>query len=136
MDCSNSPVLPRWHASIACTVVFATLVAVAILFIWQRAAVFVPPAGTGRGDAALPPAIGRDTADGLVHLMGQHIPSRSLPAVCFDAWRSSPAAARLGDEMIAQVRECAVDPEPDGLPVDPVARYQRICELIKQGKGI
>jgi hypothetical protein len=111
--------------------VFAVLVAVAILFIWQRAAVFVPPEGTRRGDAALGPAIGRDTADGLVHLMGQHIPSRSLPTVCFEAWRSGAAASRLGDEMIARVRECAVDPEAGGLPVDPVTRYQRICELLK-----
>lgn len=115
--------------------VFAVLVAVGILFIWQRTAVFVPPEKTRREDAALHPAPGRETADGLVHLMGQHIPSKSLPAVCFEAWRSSPAASRMPDEMIAQVRECAVDLDPNGLSVDPVTRYHYICELLKQGKG-
>lgn len=116
--------------------VVAVLVVVAVLFIWQRTAVFVPPERGRHADAALRPTLGRDTADGLVHLMGQHIPSKSLAAVCFEVWRSSPAAGRIPDELIAHVRQCAVDPDPDGLSVDPVTRYRRICELLKQGKRL
>lgn len=113
--------------------VFAALLVVVCLFVWRQSAIFISPVQEERGPAVTQPAAGRDTSQGLVHLARQHIETKSLLTVCFQAWKAQ-AAQRVSEARIAEVQamvqEAAADPHRE----IQVKTYIEICELLKQGK--
>jgi len=113
--------------------VFAALMIVALLFVWRQAAVFVPPLGIGEDHESGPPAVGRDTAEGLVNLMRQHIGSEDLLMICYEAWHTH-ATHRVPEALITQVRQLVQPVETDQSVHDPVQVYRQICKLLEQGK--
>lgn len=113
--------------------VFAAIFVVAGLFVWRQVAIFVPSVQSEQGPLDAPPAVGRDTSQGLVHLFRQHISPKDLLPVCFQAWKAQ-AAQRVPSSRIDEVRgivEQAADDSRKDIHVDA---YKQICELLKQGK--
>lgn len=113
--------------------VFAALLVVVCLFVWRQSAIFISPVQEERTPAVTQPAAGRDTSQGLVHLARQHIETKSLLTVCFQAWKAQ-AASRVSKARIAEVQvmvqEAATDPRKE----KQVKTYIEICELLRQGK--
>lgn len=113
--------------------VFAALLAVVGLFVWRQSAIFIAPVQTTEEADLAQPSAGRDTRQGLVHLVRQHIAVQSLLTVCYQAWKGQ-AARRVSAERISEVEAlvaaAAADPHKD----KQVKTYIEICELLKQGK--
>jgi hypothetical protein len=113
--------------------VFGAIFVVAGLFIWRQAAIFVPSVQSERGPSDAPPAVGRDTSQGLVHLYRQHISPKKVMTVCFQAWKSQ-AAQRVSSSRIDEVRVLVEQATADSRKEVHVETYKQICELLKQGK--
>jgi hypothetical protein len=107
--------------------VFGALVALALLFVWRQAAVFVPPPADDR-EAHTAPSSGLNTHEGVVNLMQRHIDSAELLRVCFDVWRRS-CAQQVPDSKLLKIEQLIQD--LDGR--DPAPVYRKICKLLKQG---
>ena len=113
--------------------VFAALLVVVALFVWQQAAIFITPVREQKTAPYKQPAAGRDTSQGLVHLARQHIDTKTLLTICFKAWKTQAAqhvSQSRKDELEAMVANCAADPKKE----KQVKTYIDICELLKQGK--
>lgn len=113
--------------------VFAALLVVVGLFVWRQSAIFISPVQEERGPAVTLPAAGRDTSQGLVHLARQHIETKSLLTVCFQAWKAQ-AAHRVSEARIAEVQAMVREAAADSRKEIQVKTYIAICELLKQGK--
>lgn len=113
--------------------VFVALLVVTVLFVWRQAAIFVPTVQSEKEALDAPPTAGRDTSQGMVHLLQQHIGPKALLEVCFQTWKAQ-AAHRVSpsriDEVKDLVRKSATDPRKE----IQVQTYKQICELLKQGK--
>lgn len=115
--------------------VIAVVLLIVVLLIWRQTAVFVPiPSADGKETAALPPTIGRDTAEGLVHLMRQHIAPEEVLSVCHKNWLHSAAVNHVPEEKMARVEEVLKDCQQTPRGHNPVEAYRQICQLLKQGK--
>jgi hypothetical protein len=113
--------------------VFAAIFVVAGLFVWRQAAIFVPSVQSEQGPQDAPPAMGRDTSQGLVHLSIQHIRPKDLLPVCFQAWKAQ-AAQHISSSRIDEVRGLVAQAVDDSRKEVYVDAYNQICELLKQGK--
>ena len=113
--------------------VFGALLVVAALLIWRQTAVFVRPAGSDDGSSTYPAASGRDTAQGLVNLVREHIPDRELLTVCCEAWLPH-TTQRVPETLVARVRSLVRQAAAAPGGHDPVALYRSICELLQQGR--
>ncbi len=115
--------------------VIAVVLLIVVLLIWRQTAVFVPmPSAGGSETAALPPTIGRDTAEGLVHLMRQHIAPEEVLSVCHKNWLQSAAVNYIPEEKMARVKEVLTAYQQTPRGHNPVEVYRHICQLLKQGK--
>ena len=113
--------------------VFGALLVVVVLFIWRQSAIFITPVREERTAPYTQPAAGRDTSQGLVHLARQHIDTKTLLTICFQAWKTQAARhvpSSRTDELEAMVVNAAADPGKE----TQVKTYIEICELLKQGK--
>lgn len=112
---------------------FAGLLALAALFIWQSAARFVPPREP-EAEAALSAGMtGRDSTAGLVNLVRRSIPPGELAAACFEEWQRSFAHRK--DLAPKRVRaQAVVDAERARPAVQrrPVQAYREICRIIAE----
>jgi len=113
--------------------VFAALLAVAMLFIWRQSAVFVPVVRSELEPGHAPPAAGRDTSQGLVHLARQHIDTKGVLTVCFQAWKIQ-AGQRVSLSRIGEVDNMVQQAVADARKEVQVQTYKEICELLKRGK--
>jgi hypothetical protein len=113
--------------------VFAAIFVVAGLFVWHQAAIFVPSVQSEHGPLDAPPAVGRDTIQGLVHLSRQHISPKELLPVCFQAWKAQ-APQRVSSSRIDDVRRLVERVADDSRKEVHIDTYKQICELLKQGK--
>ncbi|MCP4746701.1 MAG: hypothetical protein GY874_11270 [Desulfobacteraceae bacterium] len=111
--------------------VFAAIVLITVLIVWQQSTVFVPNAANGsdRDDDART-GVGGNTTEGLVRLMQQNIRSCDLIKTCFDIWKASPAANRSSREKIERIREIVNGSQSQ----KPAQLYRHICQQLKQGK--
>ncbi len=114
--------------------VVATLVLLVVLFLWRQASVFVPAPSRSEEQSEKQSAVGRDTAEGLVNLMQQHIPPRDLLNVCFKAWHTSAATRRVPPKRVDQVKRLIKGFADNPRLHNPVRVYRQIYELLKQGK--
>jgi hypothetical protein len=114
--------------------VILSLVVVVALILWRQAVVFVPRSEDAE-NAELKSALGRDSAEGWVSLMQQHIPAANLLKVCHQEWQASAAAQRVPAEQAARVREVVAQYTAAPRRHRLVAAYRTICELLKQGKN-
>lgn len=117
--------------------VIAVGVLVALLLVWQQTAVFVPvtpPDEDQEVDRHY--HIGRDTAEGLVHLMRQHIAPDQVLTVCHENWLNSPAINHVSEEKIKPIKALLEDYQQAPRAHNPVEVYRHICQLLKQGKRI
>ncbi|RJQ75973.1 MAG: hypothetical protein C4519_15170 [Desulfobacteraceae bacterium] len=109
----------------------AGLVVLVILWVWRQAAVFVPrpldhrPKEDEQG-------IGR-SVEGWISLMRQHIGPQDLLRTCYQAWRTSPATARLAQERIARVGHLVEYCGADARRHTPISVYKTICEMLAKG---
>ncbi len=113
--------------------VFAALLVVVVLFVWRQSAIFIAPVREDNAAPITQPAAGRDTSQGLVHLARQHIDTKTLLTICFNAWKTQAArhvSASRTDELEAMVADATADPKKE----KQVKTYIEICELLKQGK--
>ncbi len=116
--------------------VIAVVILLTVLLIWQQTAIFAPrprdpKASDGREN---PTGIDGDTADGLTHLMRQHIAEAQLLQICYERWIDSAAAATLPEEKKAHVKALITAYQQAPRAQDPVAIYRHICQSLKQGK--
>ena len=113
--------------------VFAALLVIVLLFVWRQSAIFITPVREERTAHYTQPAAGRDTSQGLVLLARQHIDTKTLLTICFNAWKTQAArhvSASRTDELEAMVASATADPRKEM----QVKTYIEICELLKQGK--
>lgn len=112
---------------------FGALLVVTGLFVWRQAAIFVPTVQSEQGVLNPPSTAGRDTSQGMVHLLRQHIDPKTLLEVCLQTWEvqaTQRVSQALIDEVKDLVRKSATDPRKE----IQVQAYKQICELLKQGK--
>ena len=113
--------------------VIATLVLLALLFIWQNMASLVPK-NAGRRATVVSEALGRDSATGLVNLLRRSISSRDIVAVCVKEWHRSFCHAPGGIEgSLSQIREVAE--KESARPArqrNSVRAYRNICEILSK----
>jgi hypothetical protein len=107
----------------------ASLVLLALLFIWKNSSSLVPPLDhePGAGDV-----LGRDAATGFVNLLRRNIASGELLDQCFAEWKKSSAAMRPGIKL-AEVQ--AVMDAEKALPArqrDPLQAYARVVALLQR----
>ena len=115
--------------------VVAVVVLVAILLIWRQTALFVPVTPSGDGEAAdLPLTLGRDTAEGLAHLLRQHIAAEEALMVCHDCWIHSAAVNTIPEEKIAGVEQILKRYRQAPRANNPIDVYRTICQMLKQGQ--
>ncbi len=113
--------------------VFAALLAIALLFVWRHSAIFVPSVQAEQAADHSPPAGGRDTSQGMVHLARQHIGTKELLPLCFQAWKTQ-AVRRVSSSRIAEVQALVQQAAAEPRKETQVQIYKEICELLKQGK--
>ncbi len=113
--------------------VVAALLVIAMLFIWRQSAVFVPAVKSRQSSHETPPAAGRDTSQGLVHLARQHIGSDELLPLCYRTWKTH-AVRRVSPTRMADVKALALKAAAQPKEAIQVRIYQQICELLKQGR--
>jgi hypothetical protein len=114
---------------------FAGLLLLAGLFIWQSVARFVPPADAGTSPQHAGPAVGRDSTAGLVNLLRRSISPGELAGVCLDEWRKAFAHRR--DLAPKWARAQAVVDAERALPAarrQPVKAYRDICGIFTERK--
>ncbi len=116
--------------------VLAALGVVAILFVWNRAAYFVPP----RKDE-MPTAVdivsARNDRRGLVALLHRNIPGSKILQVCGQEWeRSFREDKRIQPGAFEQVRTILQrDSQTSPRKADPVKGYRKISRTISEDKG-
>ncbi len=98
---------------------FVTLLILALLFVWRRMALFVPPTNES-GEVALT----YHPAAGLEALLRRSVPPQDLAAVCATEWR---ATARASDQARVDV---ALAAEPKNSPA--FVRYNAAARALKR----
>lgn len=114
---------------------FAGLLMLAGLFIWQSVAHFVPLSEKGDGSGHAGPDVGRDSTAGLANLLRRSIPPSDLVGVCLDEWKKAFAHRRDLAPKLARA-QAVVDAERTR-PVarrQPVKAYRDICGIFAERK--
>lgn len=112
---------------------FVILLILAVLFIWRKAAPFVPPSDKDGGEKPRWIRTKRDHTEGLVSLLRRYIPKRDILRSCRDEWERglAPGQERLKGkiEKIARVVDGDSLHGPKG---DPVKGYRAICKILSE----
>ena len=112
--------------------VVAAVGVVLILLIWRQSIVFVVrPVNPDAGNKEM--ETGVDTSEGVMGLMQQHIASKQLLSVCFNAWNGSAAASRVPDDVMGKIQQVLAGYNEKPHSKKLITAYRDICELLKQG---
>lgn len=103
---------------------FASLLLLAVLFVWKNAVSFVPP--HTQPDVAADIVSGKDSASGFVNLLRRSIAPRDLLATCFTEWKKSRGRGRhnRADRVL---RMSAIVDTKATTPVDGYREISRIA---------
>ncbi len=112
----------------------AALVILALLFIWQSAATFLPSSDEDQGAENSHQVAGRDSTEGFVNLLRRHIAPADILKTCLEQWKLTvastsgrkPPRARLEDMQQLIDEQNALEPRRR----QPVATYRRFCEIL------
>ena len=114
---------------------FAGLLLLTVLFIWQSVARFVPPAGDEAESRDGGSAEGRDSTTGLANLLRRSISPGELAGLCLDEWKKAFAHRRDLAPKLARA-QTVVDAERALLAThrQPVRAYREICGIFAERK--
>jgi hypothetical protein len=110
--------------------VAASLLVLALLFIWKNSTSFVP---LYPEDKDQPQVLGKEASAGLVNLLRRHIAPQEVLGICFQQWTKS--LSRNSGHVIARIdqAQAILEAESSRAKVDrnPVQAYQEICRVLK-----
>jgi len=118
--------------------VFLSILVCLGLFVWKRTAWFVPPAEQPAREAGHYLST-RDYATGLTSLLRRNISTREIFDACVAEWEKSFTAGRRPSvDMARKLKQIQMvaDRKPSAAAgrKDPVARYNRICQILSEKK--
>lgn len=108
---------------------FASLLLLAVLFIWKNATSFVPPHDELNPDDLV---TGKGASEGFINLIRRGVPPGDLLRVCFAEWQKSFGHGRPDlAARVAQVRSVVdADAARPARERNPVAAYRAACEIL------
>ncbi|MGB5748375.1 MAG: DUF4350 domain-containing protein [Desulfobacterales bacterium] len=116
--------------------VFATLVVLALLFVWKSAAYFVPPsADDGLNGADV--VSEKDYTQGLIALLRRNITDNQILQVCAKEWEQTfKKSKRTRAIALERIRGLAgTGSTGPKMSKDPVKEFRKISKLISEEKG-
>jgi Domain of unknown function (DUF4350) len=136
--------------------VLASLVLLAMLFVWKNAVSLVPRTVPGaEADVAADVFTGKDAASGLANLLRRSVSPGDLPKACLREYEKSlghreggtasraakamravsGGAPRLTDDQVNRMRAVvAGDDTVPGYRRDPAGRYRDLCRIVNERK--
>ncbi|MBA3030924.1 MAG: hypothetical protein FP816_19215 [Desulfobacteraceae bacterium] len=76
----------------------------------------------------------QEAMQGWSSLVERHIPTKDLLNVCYDAWLNSEASNRVSKTRLGETRDVMAKHSANHQHKHNLATYQKLFELIKQGK--
>lgn len=114
--------------------VFAGILLLAALFVWNRSSAFIPRRVAGSSPRENDLMIGKESAAGFVNLLRRNISPQNILAVCFAEWKKSCAQGR--EDLISKVAQMeAVVTAETARPArarKPVESYQAISRIFAE----
>jgi Domain of unknown function (DUF4350) len=110
----------------------ASLILLAILFIWKMSTPLMPLGEAEKVDDYI---AGKDTSAGIVNLLRRSIPPGELLATCFSEWKKSAARAGAYSSSRIQQAETAFEKEKLGAASkqeDTVRLYREISRILQR----
>jgi hypothetical protein len=111
----------------------ASLLVLAILFIWKNSTSFVPLYDEDKEQALVQ---GKEASAGLVNLLRRHIAPHDMLGVCFEQWTKS--LSHNSGHLITRIDQAQGILEAESAKAkigrDPVRAYQEICRVLKHTK--
>jgi len=108
----------------------ASLLVLAVLFIWKNGTSFVPRYPEDKEQAQV---VGKEASAGLVNLLRRHVAPQDVLGVCFQKWTQS--LSHNGGHLIARIdqAQAILEAESARAKVDrnPIQAYQEICRVLK-----
>ncbi len=113
---------------------FLAIILLFILFVWKKAAHFVPPIDNTSQDQNGANNSGRDYAQGLISLLRRNIAVRSVLQVSLEEWKKSYGTRPL---FYTQENKASINRMEDTVlknQSDPVGGYNAIRKILSEGK--
>lgn len=105
---------------------FAGLILLAALYVWQASSPLVPP-DPSDGRSGFDLVTGRDSLSGLTHCLRRNIPRSNLVRVCVDEWKRTAGLPAHEIQDRSNRIEALLAAEP---ATDPVSQYQKIVAAL------
>ncbi len=111
------------------------LLLLAVLFVWQNATSFPPPAPV---TPATGPVAGKDAAAGFINLLRRNVPPADLLRLCFDEWTKSLAHTCSCPIDRVDAAQAVVESEDKRArnTRDPVRAYREIAVALNTGTAM
>ena len=114
--------------------VFAVILLLAALFVWNRSSAFIPRRVSGPSPRENDLMIGKESAAGFVNLLRRNISRQNILTVCFAEWKKSCAHGR--EDLVPKVaRMEAIVTAETARPMrarTPVESYQAISRIFAE----
>jgi hypothetical protein len=110
----------------------ASLLALALLFVWKNSTSLVPCTDGGPdAEKEGTPPMGRDSMSGIVSLVRRNIAAEGLPRVCLEEWeRAFPPKGKEPSEKLEQALSLVQEAR------DPVETYRRMSRILQERRRI
>jgi hypothetical protein len=113
---------------------FAALLALAGLFIWQRSTSFMPAPEDQIARERAELVAGRDSAAGFTNLLRRNIPPDQILKVCLDQWTAHLAQVRKPSPEKLQEMQTVIDQHNalEARQRNPILTYRRFCQILSK----